>query len=899
MILLVQIICLCYTLYVLQEYATSGAYSRQHRLLPLLVGLIGVYNFYQVVLTLTGQTELFGRLKDMLLIQVLYLILIYIMDFLKIHIPYGVQWIMFCVLLALNVIVFMRYRQPEIYHIYFRIYLIGCTAAIVAMGTYAYLRRSLTMHEHQIANLLYIVLLVNAAAMCAEKFFTIPGNLLMLAATTGVCGAVHYLIQTDQLMDTGELLRERLYDDSDTAVVLLDTNFYCVDANRSGRSLFAGPMQLYERNSRRHRGYMQEAEELAKSIQEGKKSREIEKNGQYYQCQCTPVYYSGRLRGYILGAWDITSPKKETQLMQALKGKAEMQTARKSDFLAQMSHDLKSPLHAIIGITDILSSRKELTASDRALLLHIKGAGNSLVEQVNAILDYSRIEAGKFELMAECYRLDQVLEEVAHMCVINLQSKRVWFEACIQGEFPEKMYGDAMRVREILQNLLANAVKFTEEGEIRCVITCEAIRDSSDVMVRCRVSDTGTGMTSEQLRQGFDSYVSYAAESGQSGNGLGLSIVKELANRMGGSVRAESNGTRGTTITVEIRQKVCGSTLHDAVCYTTDSLLRESVVYTERIQPTWIYPGAHVLLADDMRINQEIFQELAAPWRFTLDVVRNGKEAVEAAARKEYQLIFLDQRMPEKNGDEAAKEIRKFCDIPMVLMTADITAELKHRNRRPEFTAYLDKPIDVSELKKVIETYLPVAERRDFLLHAQMNHGAYRRLLQTFLQETGSLAAELPGYVPEQLELFGTKVHGIKGASQQIGRQALSESAEIMEMAAKTENIQYLEKHMTEFLETIRHTLESVEDELKNLPQEIQGEGAATAEDIPEEKQQILAQLREAFDACDLNGIEQGLSRFARAHLTAEERELLTELHAAYENLDYEEGSELLSGRML
>ena len=387
MILLVQIICLCYTLYVLQEYATSGAYSRQHRLLPLLVGLIGVYNFYQVVLTLTGQTELFGRLKDMLLIQVLYLILIYIMDFLKIHIPYGVQWIMFCVLLALNVIVFMRYRQPEIYHIYFRIYLIGCTAAIVAMGTYTYLRRSLPMHEHQIANLLYIVLLVNAAAMCAEKFFTIPGNLLMLSATTGVCGAVHYLIQTDQLMDTGELLRERLYDDSDTAVVLLDTNFYCVDANRSGRSLFAGPMQLYERDSRRHRGYMQEAEELAKSIQEGKNSRAIEKNGQYYQCQCTPVYYSGRLRGYILGAWDITSPKKETQLMQALKGKAEMQTARKSDFLAQMSHDLKSPLHAIIGLTDILSSRKELTASDRALLLHIKGAGNSLVEQVNAILD--------------------------------------------------------------------------------------------------------------------------------------------------------------------------------------------------------------------------------------------------------------------------------------------------------------------------------------------------------------------------------------------------------------------------------------------------------------------------------------------------------------------------------
>jgi CheY-like chemotaxis protein len=334
------------------------------------------------------------------------------------------------------------------------------------------------------------------------------------------------------------------------------------------------------------------------------------------------------------------------------------------------------------------------------------------------------------------------------------------------------------------------------------------------------------------------------------------------------------------------------------VSYTTDSLLRESVVYTERIRPTWIYPGARVLLADDMRINQEIFRELAAPWQFMLDFVCNGKEAVEAAARTEYQLIFLDQRMPGQNGDEAAKEIRKFCDAPMVLMTADISAELKMREDMPEFAAYLDKPIDVSELKKVIETYLPVAERRDFLLHAQMNHGAYRRILQTFLQEAGPLSAELPGYVPEQLELFGTKVHGIKGASQQIGRQALSESAEIMEMAAKTENIRYLEKHMTQFLETIRHTLESVEDELKNLPQEIQGEDAATAEGTPEEKQQILAQLREAFDAFDLNGIEQGFSRFARIRLTAEERELLTELYAAYENLDYEKGSELLSGRM-
>ena len=529
MILLVQIICLCYTLYVLQEYATSGAYSRQHRLLPLLVGLIGVYNFYQVVLTLTGQTELFGRLKDMLLIQVLYLILIYIMDFLKIHIPYGVQWIMFCVLLALNVIVFMRYRQPEIYHIYFRIYLIGCTAAIVAMGTYAYLRRSLTMHEHQIANLLYIVLLVNAAAMCAEKFFTIPGNLLMLAATTGVCGAVHYLIQTDQLMDTGELLRERLYDDSDTAVVLLDTNFYCVDANRSGRSLFAGPMQLYERDSHRHRGYMQEAEELAKSIQEGKKSREIEKNGQYYQCQCTPVYYSGRLRGYILGAWDITSPKKETQLMQALKGKAEMQTARKSDFLAQMSHDLKSPLTTIQGLASLTCSMTE-DATVQRYQQRLSDAAERMGRMISEILYADQRE--EIDMATFVKRVLSHFSSNEHAEWIQTENE---CPNCVIDVNPIRM------IRAVI-NVLDNACNAIEDREhAKVVFRCE--EDENHVLLS--VFDNGRGISETELEKIWQ--VGY---SGRVSTGLGLAFVKQVVEGHGGTIQIESQENVYTKVTI-------------------------------------------------------------------------------------------------------------------------------------------------------------------------------------------------------------------------------------------------------------------------------------------------------------------------------------------------------------
>lgn len=892
MILLFQVVCLCITMYVLQKYITSGAYARRHRLLPLLLGLIGVYNFYEVILTLTGQYELFSSMKEILLIQVLYLLLFYVMDFLKIRFPDIMERLLFVVLLLMNLVVFLRYGEPEIQRAFFWGFVVIFLVAIVVTATYAYLKYSFTVREQNVANIFYLMLLALTGALAAEKIWDIPGNMVMLGMLACVCLCVHYLVQTNRLMDTGHILRENLFDNSDVALILFDADYYYIGANRTAKRFFREELGGYAGDKRVPKPYMKQIREMTKDIE---RKREIQKDGRYYQCQLTPVYYEGRLRGYSLSLWDITTQKKETQLMSALKGRAETQTALKSDFLARMSHDLRSPLHAIIGISDILLKKRELSARNRSLVQHVKSAGNALLEQVDAILDYSRLESGRLELANTRYQLHQVLEDLAHMCVINLQSKSVQFTMEMKDEFPCEFMGDPMRVREIIQNLLMNAIKFTESGEIRCELFCEREPNSYNTRITCQVSDTGAGMTRDQIDAVFGEYVTFAGERNRDGVGLGLCIVKQLSELMGGTVTAESDGVSGTTITVSFYQKMLGEEMHAPVHYTREDILRQAVNFTNKIRPTWIYPKARVLLADDMRINQEIFKELAAPWEFTVDTVRNGREAVTAVQKEKYQLIFLDQMMPEMTGDAAADVIEELCDTPLILMTANLREggqEQKHG-----FADFLGKPIDMGDFQRIIEQYMPKAYRKDFAARPQEWNlpgnangiRAYRRTLETFVQEMEPLAKALPGYVPEELLLFKAKAHGIKGASRQIGRYSVSELAEIMEMAAKTENIPFLESHMEDLVQALYEVIEDVEQELRQIPVLDDNETAEDARDVRE----LFAELKAGFDAYDLGRIEESIRGLVNADLTQEEAELLVQARAACEELDYEKGSRL------
>lgn len=894
MIIFFKAVCLVLTLCVLQKYITTGTNSSTHRLFPLVLGLIGTYNFYEIVATITGATEVFVCLKDLLLLQMLHLLLFYALDFLHVSPRQIVSNILFLLLLIMDVMVVMQYDNADakVYERTVLLFVLWYAVLIVGLMTYAYIRLSFSKREHHVTNIIYISFLLPALALFLAKLQIVKSELLMPAALACTCACLYYLLDTYQLVDTLFILQEQQYDTAALAMLSFDADFYFLGANKAAKDLFQAELHAPGK-AVRPEPYLDNIRSIA-HMQE--QSKTFEHKGRYYKCQMNTVYYHEQLKGYNLMVIDITEQKNETKLMALLKEEAEDKTALKSRFLATMSHDLRSPLHAIIGISDILAAKREISEKNRTLLFHIKRAGENLMTQVDAILDYSKLESGKFSLTRQAYNLDSMLEELAHMSVINLQSKQVLFTLKMMDEHPRQLLGDEMRVREIIQNLLTNAAKYTKEGEIVCELSCHVQPEAKRAYITCCVRDTGIGMSKKQLEHIFDEYVSFANGRTTQGAGLGLCIVKQLAERMGGSVSATSDGISGSTVTASFYQEYTGEELCPAFELDGDTILRQTTAFHYNVYPAYIYPKAKVLVAEDMRINQEIFREFVMPWKFEVAFADDGKKAVEMARTENYQMIFLDQMMPEMMGDEAASEIRKFTKCPLIMTTANLSDDLRDEYLEKGFNDFLPKPIDIQALQKIIEQHMPHAYRQVPTLEAETGitqetrSKANRRILKTFVDEVAPLGDKLPGYVTEDLEMFRVKVHGIKGTSRQIGRLSLSEQAEIMEMAAKTQNLRFIDEHMRDFQNELEATVKEVREELSHIPVPHPEERTVALE-----KETLFARLKNGFAHYELDEIEESIAALAQVSLTEEEQELLDKAKVACDEMDYEAGSALFS----
>ncbi len=338
-----------------------------------------------------------------------------------------------------------------------------------------------------------------------------------------------------------------------------------------------------------------------------------------------------------------------------------------------------------------------------------------------------------------------------------------------------------------------------------------------------------------------------------------------------------------------------------------------AVSLPQQVEPMFWYQKAEVLLADDMEINREIFAELARPWGFHIDYARNGEEAVEAAKRKKYDLIFLDLWMPVMDGVEAAGKIREFSDVPLVALTADITEKTAEICRRNGMTDYLNKPIQMIKLKNIIEKYLPEylrqqipLSRREDLSSSAEQEKCSVRTLRTFLRELSRLREQMKEDADRDLDLFRIRVHGIKGAGRQFEKAELAEFAEIMEMAAASNHRNFLEEHLEQFrallMETekeVRAELQMYEDCARELSS-LKKEGAAElpAEETREDCELCWKKLREGFADYEIKVIEEQLEILGRQELPEEKRELLARLQECCEEFEYEKGAELLRERI-
>jgi signal transduction histidine kinase/ActR/RegA family two-component response regulator len=379
--------------------------------------------------------------------------------------------------------------------------------------------------------------------------------------------------------------------------------------------------------------------------------------------------------------------------------KAEVASKAKGDFLAQMSHEMRTPMNAIIGMSSILSATDDIE-QHRDGIKKIETASAHLLGVINDILDMSKIEANKLELFEESFDFNNMIDGILTVMNFDIENKHLSFEVNIDPAIPKYLLGDKLRLTQVITNLLSNAVKFTPAGG-KISLTAELTEEKDSLYaIRITVSDTGIGITDEQLSRLFTSFEQADNSTSRKfgGTGLGLSISKRIIELMGGSIRAQSVPDQGSTFTVDFSIPAGETTANEN---RTQSELAPD------------FSDKTILIAEDIDINREIITTLLAPTGISADCAVNGKEAVRLFSEKAraYDLIFMDIRMPEMDGYEATRAIRasdvqNAKTVPIIAMTANVFKEDIDNAKSAGMNDHLGKPINLNDVLAKLSKYL-------------------------------------------------------------------------------------------------------------------------------------------------------------------------------------------------
>ena len=409
----------------------------------------------------------------------------------------------------------------------------------------------------------------------------------------------------------------------------------------------------------------------------------------------------------IIMKFQIRVFDKERQITQEQKKELEVIGNSKDAFFASMSHEIRTPINAIIGLNELIM-REQPSEQVKEYAANIQNASKMLLSLVNDILDLSQLEIHKMELVESEYKTEDMLREVVDMMQVRMEQKKLKFIVHVDRNLPAQLRGDVRRIKQVLLNILSNAVKYTEEGSVTLECRYEKLNDEQ-IMLRISVADTGVGIRKEELEHLFDAFKRVNTEKNQKieGTGLGLSITKHLVGLMQGEIMVDSIYTQGSEFSVVIPQ-----TIVDATPMGEFTALVKSPKEHSHYLKSFEAPEARLLVVDDDDLNLIITKKLLQETKMEIDTASSVEECLEKTSSRYYHLILMDYMMPGMNGGELLREVRKqengLCkDSDIVLLSANVLADKQLEYQQQGFDGLLEKPVDARVLEQEVLKHIP------------------------------------------------------------------------------------------------------------------------------------------------------------------------------------------------
>ncbi|MCM1058520.1 MAG: ATP-binding protein [Firmicutes bacterium] len=689
-----------------------------------------------------------------------------------------------------------------------------------------------------------VIALLPLAALIIYMARLIP-NFDVTPVTVGVVlSGIVLLVWGRKNYDFSRMALEVALRNMDDGVIMLDEKKRIVSYNPAAAAIFTELCFQSVGDS------IEDMEDFPENVLDEDTRKTFELNGRSYESHVKQIPGKREVnQGYVVLVMDVTETRDYIEELKDIRRQAEQANIAKSEFLANMSHEIRTPMNAVVGLSEIIMEESR-GRKVYGYACDIRSAARNLLTIINDILDLSKAESGKMELIPEDYYIRAAVRDVVNMMDIAAFQRGLTLKCEYDESIPAAYYGDVGRIKQILINIMNNAVKFTKEGYVRISVGGTPGEEPDTELLSFRIEDTGCGIRPEDMEKIFEDFKQADAKRnrGVEGTGLGLSITKRLVRLMKGTIELESVYGEGTTFIIKIPQKIVDSRPLSEV---PDIPAQEAVA-----AETFTVSGYKVLVVDDNKINRKVAIGFLKKYGFELTQAESGREAIDLVKNTRFHIIFMDHMMPGMDGVEATRIIRSECgengSRPVIVaLTANAMEGVREKFLQLGFQDFVSKPIDRKALHEVLLRWIPAADRREGRPEETKEWQDETEAAEAFGFENISIAGidvqealkHHSGGVEDYLELlelycmdgrrkhgllqeladakdYGTyqvEVHGLKSASANVGAMELSALAKRHEEAAAAGDAAFIAGQAGELVAAYRKQLEAIEDFLGSM----------------------------------------------------------------------------------